>query len=60
MEGIGSAEDVKGKGIVAWTFVAENGMYRTLKLPCYYVPTVKERIASLSRSWMPILMRALL
>ena len=27
VEGIGSAEDVKGKGIVAWTFVAENGMY---------------------------------
>ena len=48
VEGIGSGVKIEGRGIVAWTFVAENGMYRTLRLPCYYIPTVTQRIASLS------------
>jgi len=36
-----------GKGYVLWTFADDNGMYRSLKLPCYYVPTSNTRIASI-------------
>ena len=36
-----------GKGYVLWTFADDNGMYRSLKLPCYYIPTSNTRIASI-------------
>ena len=47
IDGIGKGLDVKGYGTMAWTFKSEDGMYRTLRLPCYYVPTVNHRIALL-------------
>jgi len=46
VDGIGKGLTIKGKGTVAWTFKASNGMYRTLRLPCCYVPTSNMRIAS--------------
>ena len=48
VDGIGKGLSIKGKGHVAWTFKADNGMYRTLKLPCYYIPDTIDRIASVS------------
>ena len=47
VDGIGKNLKNEGYGWVAWTFVADNGMYRTFKLPCYYVPSQTQRIASL-------------
>ena len=47
IEGIGKGLCIKGHGTVAWTFLADNGMYRTLTLPCYYVPSIQQRVASL-------------
>ena len=47
VDGIGKALSIKGQGQVAWTFKADNGMYRTLVLPAYYIPTSNARIASL-------------
>ena len=46
IDGIGKGLRIEGRGKVAWTFIAKNGMYRTLLLPCYYVPTANARIAS--------------
>ena len=46
VDGIGKGLNIMGKGTVAWTFKATNGMYRTLRLPCYYVPSSNIRIAS--------------
>jgi transposase InsO family protein len=47
IDGIGKSIKIEGRGTVAWTFMGINGMYRTLKLPCYYVPTSHSRIASI-------------
>ena len=47
VDGIGKGLKIEGQGKVAWTFKADNGMYRTLVLPCYYIPTSNTRIASL-------------
>ena len=47
IDGIGKGLSIKGYGTVAWTFTADNGMYRTLRLPCYYVPSIHQRVASL-------------
>ena len=47
VDGIGKCLKIEGTGHVAWTFVADNGQYRTLKLPCLYVPTMNGRIASM-------------
>ena len=47
IDGIGKGLQIAGKGTVTWTFKADNGMYRTLKVPCYYVPSSNSRIASL-------------
>ena len=47
IDGIGKGLAVKGTGTVAWTFKADNGMYRTLRLRCYYVPSANQRICSL-------------
>ena len=46
VDGIGKGLHVAGKGMVAWTFEGKDGMYRTLKLPCYHVPSSSTRIAS--------------
>ena len=48
VDGIGKGLQIEGKGKVAWTFIADNGSYRTLLLPCYYIPTSNTRIASIS------------
>ena len=49
IDGIGKGLAIHGAGHVAWTFVASNGAYRTLKLPCYYVPSSNARIAATGR-----------
>ena len=49
IDGLGKTLAIKGQGYVAWTFKAETGTYRTLKLPCYYVPSVNTRIASIEK-----------
>ena len=46
VDGIGKGLKVEGKGYVAWTFRADNGMYRTIKVPCFYVPSGNSQIAS--------------
>ncbi len=46
VDGIGKGLKIEGKGNVAWTFKSDDGMYRTLKVPCYYVPSANTRIAS--------------
>lgn len=45
VDGLGKGLNITGKGTVAWTFKADDGMYRTLKLPCFLVPTASTRIA---------------
>ena len=49
VQGIGKGLKIKGVGTITWTFIAENGIYRKLKLPCYYVPECTTRIASVKR-----------
>ena len=49
VDGIGTSLKVRGRGTVAWTFEGDNGMYRTLRLPCYYIPSSLHRVASLQR-----------
>ena len=44
VNGIGKMLNVVGRGHVAWTFEAENGTYRTIKVPCYHVPSSEIRI----------------
>ena len=44
IDGIGKGLRIQGRGHVAWTFKADNGMYRTIKVPCFYVPTGNCRI----------------
>ncbi len=46
VDGLGKGLKIEGKGNVAWTFKSDDGMYRTLKVPCYYVPSACTRIAS--------------
>ena len=50
VDGIGKCLKIEGTGHVAWTFVADNGQYRTLKLPCSCVPTMNGRIASMQET----------
>jgi hypothetical protein len=47
VDGIGKGLKIVGQGNVAWTFMDEDNMYRTLKLPCYYVPSSQTWIASI-------------
>lgn len=47
VDGIGKALTIEGEGHLAWTFVAKNGTYRTLKVPGFYIPTANTCIASL-------------
>ena len=49
VDGLDKALKIEGEGNVGWTFIANNGMYRTIKVPCYYVPKCATRIASTSR-----------
>ena len=46
IDGIGKGLKICGKGHVAWTFEDDKGILRTLKLPCYYIPSSQSRIAS--------------
>ena len=46
VDGIGKGLTIAGKGHVAWMFRGDNGIYQTLKLPSYYVPSSNTRIAS--------------
>ena len=46
IDGIGKGLKICGWGHVAWTFEDDDGILRTLKLPCYYVPSSQSRIAS--------------
>lgn len=48
VDGIGKGLKATARGFVAWTFIGNNGVYRTIKLPCYLVPGTQERIASAS------------
>ena len=47
VEGIGKALHIEGSGQVNWTFEANDGSLRTLKLPAYYMPGANGRVASL-------------
>ena len=47
VDGIGKSLMIKGVGKVAWTFKGDNGTYRTLLVPCYYVPSLDSWIASI-------------
>ena len=38
---------------VSWTFKADNGMYRTVKLLCYYIQSANTRIIWLVTSGSP-------
>lgn len=38
--------EIHGKGNVSWTFEDTNGMLRTLKVPCLYVPKINQRLLS--------------
>ena len=38
--------EIHGKGHVSWTFEDTNGMLRTLKVPCLYVPEINQRLLS--------------
>ena len=49
VDGIGKGLKIEGSGTVAWTFQADDGMYRTLRLPCFFVPSSNTRIASLQQ-----------
>ena len=46
VDGIGKGLKIEGAGKVAWTFNADNGMHRTIVVPCYYIPSAHTRIAS--------------
>ena len=46
IDGIGKGLRIEGRGTIKWTFRADNGTYRTLFLPGYYVPSTTNRIAS--------------
>lgn len=47
VDGIGKTLQIKAAGMLSWTFAADNGMCRTLKLPGCHVPSSLTRIASL-------------
>jgi hypothetical protein len=49
VDGIGKGLKITGQGTVGWTFVDITGMYRTLKLPCFHVPSSQTRIASIGK-----------
>jgi hypothetical protein len=46
VDGIGKGLKIEGRGQVKWTLKCDNGQYRSLYLPAYYVPSVTTRIAS--------------
>ena len=46
VDGIGKGLTIAGKGHLAWTFRGDNGMCRTLKLPCHCALSSNTRIAS--------------
>ena len=49
LKGIAAQQvEIVGKGEVSWTVEDTNGMLRTLKIPCLYVPSVPQRLLSTS------------
>lgn len=46
IKGLAKGLRIAGIGHVAWTFIDETGMLRTLKLPAYYVPSADVRLLS--------------
>ena len=46
IDGLGKGLRIAGKGMVTWTFKAEDGSYRDMMIPCYYVPSCHARILS--------------
>jgi hypothetical protein len=44
--GIGSGMEIAGVGMVSWHILDANGRLRCLKLPAYYIPTLKQRLLS--------------
>ena len=44
---VNQEDDVKGEGMVVWSFEDESKMLRTLKLKAYYLPNCKHRLISL-------------
>ena len=46
IDGLGKGLHIAGKGFVTWTFKAEDGSYRDMMIPCYYVPSCHARILS--------------
>ena len=44
--GLAKGLPVAGEGLVNWTFLADNGKFMTLKMPCYYVPEASQRLLS--------------
>ena len=47
VDGIGKGLNIDGHGTAFWTFTADNGKPRTIKVPCLYVPSSSTRIASI-------------
>jgi GAG-pre-integrase domain len=46
LKGISRTVNVKGQGYASWSIEDTNGMLRTLKIPCLYVPSVPQRLLS--------------
>jgi hypothetical protein len=46
VDGLGKGLEITGHGMVTWKFLADNGMYRTIRVPCVHIPTANIRIAS--------------
>ena len=46
LQGIAKGLTIQGVGHVAWSFMDNHGMLRTLKLPAYYVPGATARLLS--------------
>ena len=48
IKGIGTKLRIEGYGHVVWSLLDTNGKLRHLKLPCYYIPDLEQRLLSTS------------
>ena len=48
MSSVSKSHTVSGKGEVLWSFISEEGMLQTLKLPAFFIPESKIRLLSTS------------
>jgi hypothetical protein len=46
MQGIGATVDIKGRGTIKWTIIADDGGSRIIRTPGYYVPDMQIRLLS--------------